>query len=67
MGLVSMVGLVGLLGLVGLVGLMGLLGLVGLVGPGCQVWLFMGIFWVFSLIQKYFQMEISIRLMIQKN
>ena len=41
----------------GLVGLVGPVGLVGLVGLRCQVWLFLGIFWLFNLIKKHFQME----------
>ena len=47
---------------------MSLLGLVGLdlVDIGCQVGLFLGIFLLFNLIQKYFQMEM-LSLMIQKN
>ena len=69
LGLVSVVGLVGILcilgqvgsvGRVGLVGLVSLLGLVGLIDVGCLY------FFLFNLIQKYFQMEI-LSLMIQKN
>ena len=48
------------------VGLVGLESLLGLVGMGCQVRLFMCIFLLFDLIQKYFQMEI-LSLMIKKN
>ena len=42
----------------GLVGLVGPAGLVGLVGLRCQVWLLLGIFWLFNVIEKHFQMEI---------
>ena len=53
---------------------MGLLGLVGLLGLsvlgsgccGCQVGLILGIFLLFDLIHKYFQMDI-LSLMIPKN
>ena len=62
----GLVGLVGFVGPVGLVGLVGLLGLVGLVGVGCLFGLILGIFLLFDLIQKYFQMA-ALSLMIQKN
>ena len=77
-GLVGLIGLVGQIscigflslinwmGLVGLVHLVSLFGLMGLVGLGCQVWPILGIFLLFYLIQKYFQMEF-LSLMIQKN
>ena len=45
-------GLVHLVGSVGLVGLMSLLSFVGLVSLWCQDWLILGIFLLFSLIQK---------------
>ena len=56
-GPVDLVGLVHLVGSVGLVGLMSLLSLVGLVGLRCQVGLILGIFLLFNMMQKSFQME----------
>ena len=65
-GLIGLVGqtscmgflsLINWMGLVGLVHLASLFGLMGLVGLGCQVWPILGIFLLFYLIQKYFQME----------
>ena len=64
-GPVDLVGLVHLVGSVGLVGLMSLLSFVGLVSLWCQDWLILGIFLLFSLIQKYLQMEMLS--LIQKN
>ena len=70
--LVHVVQLVGLVSLhlqgsfVGLVGPVGLVCLVGLIGVSCQVGLILGIFLLFDLIQKYFQMEI-LSLKIHKN
>ena len=61
MGLLGFVSLINWLGLVGpmvLVHLVNMSGLVGLVGLGSQVGLILGIFLLFNLIQKYFQMEI---------
>ena len=57
MGLFELVGLLCLLGLVGLVGPMGLISVldfVGMVGLVCQLWLYLGIFWISCLIQEYF-------------
>ena len=74
-GLLGSVGLVGLVGLVcpvdsvgfvGPVGFMSLLGLVGLFGIGCQIGLILGIFFIFNLLQKIFQIEI-LSLMFLKN
>ena len=65
-GPVDLVGLVHLVGSVGLVGLMSLLSFVGLVSLWCQDWLILGIFLLFNLIQKHFQMEIS-SFLVQKN
>ena len=41
--------LAGWVGLVGLLDLTTLLDLTGLVGLRCQIWLFLGIFWIFNL------------------
>ena len=53
----------------GLVGLVGPAGLVGLVGLRCQVWLFLGIFWIFNL--KNLNLKVipneSMYFMIQRN
>ena len=77
-GLVGTVGLMALVGLVGLFVLVGQIsgvrfvsrinwvGLVHLLSLGCQVWPILGIFLLFYLIQKYFQMEI-LSLMMQNN
>ena len=56
-GLFELVGLLCLLGLVGLVGPMGLISVldfVGMAGLVCQLWLYLGIFWISCLIQEYF-------------
>ena len=65
-GLLGLMGLVGVLGLVDMVGKVNLLGLVGLNGLWCPVYLILGIFWLFILIQKHLKMEI-LSLGTQKN
>ena len=57
MGLVGLVGLMDLLSFDGLSGLMRLLVVVGLV---CQVWLILDNFVLFSMIQRYFQLNKAI-------
>ena len=71
-GLVGPIGLVGLVGLMDWVGQVGLgsllvLGHVGLLGQACpvgfvglvcQLWVFLGIFWPFYQIPKYYFMEV---------
>ena len=66
MGRVRLVGQIGIVGLLGLVVLVSLFGLMGWVWLGCQVGLILGIFLLFNLTQKHFQMEI-LSLIIQKN
>ena len=61
--------LAGLVGLVGLLDLTTLLDLTGLVGLRCQIWLFLGIFWIFNLKNlnlKVIQMKVCTS-MIQRN
>ena len=53
-GLVGLLGSVGLVGLLGPMGLMSVLDFVGMAGLVCQLWLYLGIFWISCLVQKYF-------------
>ena len=54
----GLVGLVGLGSLLGHVGLLSQACPVGFVGLVCQIWVFLGIFWPFYQIPKYYLMEV---------